>query len=142
MVVGDGAVPPERCYACHWDRERLDQFHHTDLMHAKHITASKIECDCCHLSMQHKSLHKERVMPECQTCHTDFHGMQKDLFVGHGGKGVPDRPNPMYEKGLSCQGCHVLHSGTGELNLSGDTFVASGASCERCARSQKRRRKD
>jgi nitrate/TMAO reductase-like tetraheme cytochrome c subunit len=55
MVVGDGAVPRERCYACHWNRERLDQYDSTDVMHAKHITESKIECELCHLSMQHKS---------------------------------------------------------------------------------------
>jgi len=132
MVVGDGAVPRERCYACHWERERLDQFHNTELMHAKHITESKIECDRCHLSMQHKSVHKEQVMPECQTCHTDFHRMQANLFIGHGGRGVPDLPNPMYEKGLSCQGCHVLHVGAHELHVNGETFVASGASCEPC----------
>lgn len=132
MVVGDGAVPRERCYACHWERERLDQFHNTDLMHAKHITQSKIECDRCHLSMQHKSVHKEQAMPECQTCHTDFHNLQRDLFVGHGGKGVTDEPNPMYAKGLSCQGCHVLHLDSGEKLRNGETFLASGASCEPC----------
>jgi len=132
MVIGDGAVPRERCYACHWERDRLDQFHNTDLMHAKHITESKIECDRCHLSMQHKSVQKERAMPECETCHTDFHTMQIDLFVGHGGIGAQDRPNPMYEKGLSCQGCHVLHGGAGELHLNGNTFTASGESCEPC----------
>jgi hypothetical protein len=132
MVVGDGAVPRERCYACHWERDRLEQFHNTDLMHAKHITENKIECDRCHLSMQHKSVQREQAMPECQTCHTDFHTMQKDLFVGHGGVGVSDRPNPMYEKGLSCQGCHVLHGGGGDLHLNGNTFTASGESCEPC----------
>jgi len=132
MVVGDGAVPRERCYACHWERERLEQFHNTDLMHAKHITESKIECDRCHLSMQHKSVQKERAMPECETCHSDFHTMQKDLFVGHGGIGLADRPNPMFKKGLSCQGCHVLHGGAGDLHLNGNTFTASGESCEPC----------
>jgi nitrate/TMAO reductase-like tetraheme cytochrome c subunit len=132
MVVGDGAVPRERCYACHWERERLDQFHNTDLMHDKHITESKIECDRCHLSMQHKSIHKEQAMPECQTCHTDFHTLQQDLFIGHGGKGVVDRPNPMHAKGLSCQSCHILHRGKAEGTLNGETFVASGASCEPC----------
>ena len=132
MVVGDGAVPRERCYACHWDRERLDQFGNTSVMHAKHITENKIECDLCHLSMQHKSISKEKVIPECQTCHEGFHEAQKDLFVGHGGLGVADAPNPMYEKGLTCQGCHVFHVATSGFEFEGETFVASGESCEPC----------
>ena len=132
MVVGDGAVPRERCYACHWDRERLDQFGNTNVMHAKHITENKIECDLCHLSMQHKSVSKEKVIPECQTCHEGFHEAQKDLFVGHGGHGVSDAPNPMYEKGLTCQGCHVFHNAGSGFDFEGETFLASGASCEPC----------
>jgi nitrate/TMAO reductase-like tetraheme cytochrome c subunit len=132
MVVGDGAVPRERCYACHWDKERLDQYSNTDVMHNKHITENKIECDLCHLSMQHKSVSKEQVIPECQTCHEGFHEAQKDLFVGHGGHGVPDQPNPMYEKGLTCQGCHVFHDTDTGVEFKGETFLASGASCEPC----------
>ncbi len=132
MVVGDGVVPKERCFACHWDRERLDQFQNTDLLHEKHITENKIECDLCHHSTQHKSVHKEQAMPECQTCHTDFHELQKDLFVGHGGVGVSSTPNPMFEVGLSCQSCHLLHGGNGEMYMNGRTLTASGESCEQC----------
>ncbi len=132
MVVGDGAVPKERCYSCHWDRERLDQYSNTDLIHNMHITQNKIECDQCHLSMQHKSVSKEKVIPECQTCHEGFHEAQKDLFVGHGGHGVPDLPNPMYEKGLTCQGCHVFHDTDTGVEFKGETFLASGKSCEPC----------
>jgi nitrate/TMAO reductase-like tetraheme cytochrome c subunit len=132
MVVGDGAVPRERCYACHWDRERLDQYDNTDVMHSMHITENKIECELCHLSMQHKSVAKEKAMPECQTCHEGFHEAQKDLFVGHGGLGVHDSPNPMFEKGLTCQGCHVFHEESHGIDFEGETFLASGESCEPC----------
>ncbi|MEW5702570.1 MAG: cytochrome c3 family protein [Candidatus Zixiibacteriota bacterium] len=132
MVVGDGAVPRERCYACHWDRERLDQFGNTDLVHRMHITENKIECDLCHLSMQHKSVAREQAMPDCQACHTDLHTAQKDLFSGHGGVGVADQPNPMFEKGLTCQGCHIFHTANGNDSLTGGTFIASGKSCEPC----------
>lgn len=132
MVVGDGAVPRERCYTCHWDKERLNQYDNTDLVHAKHITENKIECDLCHLSMQHKSVAKEEVIPECQACHSDFHTAQKNLFSGHGGIGVSDHPNPMFEKGLTCQGCHVFHGAADKRDFSGQTFVASGESCEPC----------
>ncbi len=132
MVVGDGAVPRERCYSCHWDRERLNQYDSTALMHSKHITEHKIECNQCHLSMQHKSTFKDRVIPECQTCHEGFHEAQKDLFTGHGGIGVPDQPNPMYAKGISCQGCHIVHTTTDSVGFTGKTFIASGESCESC----------
>lgn len=132
MVVGDGVVPRERCYSCHWDRERLDKYNNTDLMHATHITEHKIECDLCHHSMQHKSTFKEQVIPDCQTCHEGFHEAQKDLFVGHGGIGVADQPNPMFEKGISCQGCHIVHTTADSAGFAGETFVASGASCESC----------
>ena len=132
MVVGDGAVPRERCYSCHWDRERLDKYKNTDLMHSTHITQHKIECDLCHLSMQHKSTFKESVIPDCQTCHEGFHEAQKDLFVGHGGIGVTDQPNPMFERGISCQGCHIVHTNADSVGFAGETFIASGASCESC----------
>ncbi|HUU45193.1 MAG TPA: cytochrome c3 family protein [Acidobacteriota bacterium] len=132
MVVGDGAVPRERCYACHWDRERLDQYGNTDIMHARHITESKIECDLCHLSMQHKSTAKEQAMPECQACHTDLHRVQQRLFTGHGGFGVGDTPNPMYQRGLTCQSCHVVHEDAPTDAFTGETFVATGESCEPC----------
>lgn len=40
-------------------------------------------------------------------------------------------PNVMLEKGLSCQGCHMFHAGSGRLDK-GSTLRASGAACESC----------
>jgi hypothetical protein len=36
----------------------------------------------------------------------------------------------MWEKGLSCQGCHIFHEGA--VPIGGATFTAGGAACESC----------
>jgi len=54
VVMGDGAVPRENCYKCHFERARLDQYENTNLIPTKHITTRKIECTQCHLAIKHK----------------------------------------------------------------------------------------
>jgi nitrate/TMAO reductase-like tetraheme cytochrome c subunit len=132
VVVGDGAVPRENCYKCHFEGARLDQYGNTNLIHATHITAHKIECTQCHLAIQHKIIKDIETIADCRTCHTGSHQAQKILYTGEGGKGVPHAvPNVMFEKGLSCKGCHVFHEEKGQL-VKSDTLRARADSCESC----------
>ncbi len=132
IVSGDGEVPKENCYKCHFERDRLEKYDDTNLMHRTHITANKIECDQCHREIQHRIVKDIETIADCQACHQGTHSAQKILYTGQGGNGVPHAmPNVMLEKGLSCQGCHMFHAGSGRLDR-GDTLTASGAACESC----------
>jgi len=132
-IIGDGEVPRENCYKCHWETDRLNKYEDTDLMHYTHIFLNKIECNQCHLAIQHKIVKDIDTISDCLTCHTDYHKAQKILFLGEGGKGVPHlAPNIMFEKGLSCKGCHIFHEETGGRVIKSETFVSRAKACESC----------
>jgi len=132
IVSGDGEVPKENCFKCHFENDRLEKYGDTELMHRTHIATNKIECEQCHREIQHKIVKDIETIADCQACHQGTHSAQKILYAGQGGKGIPHAtPNVMLEKGLSCQGCHMFHEASGRLDR-GDTLTASGAACESC----------
>ena len=133
VIQGDGDVPRENCYKCHFEQERLDRYGETDVVHKMHIAANKIECDQCHLPIQHKIDKDIETLADCKTCHTGSHEAQKILFTGQGGKGVGHSiPNVMFEKGLSCKGCHIFHETRGGQLVKSDTLTSAAAACESC----------
>ncbi len=132
-IFGDGEVPRENCYKCHGERERLDKYEDTDLMHTEHIYEDKIECNQCHLEIQHKIVKDIDAIADCSSCHTDYHKAQKILYIGEGGKGIDHpMPNVMLEKGLSCKGCHMFHEEHGGALIPSDTLVSDANACESC----------
>ena len=133
IILGDGAVPRENCYRCHFEPERLDKYGDTDLMHSMHIAAHKIECNQCHLEIQHKIVKDIETIADCRTCHTGFHEAQKILYTGQGGKGLAHpEPNVMLEKGMSCKGCHMFHEEAGGKLVKSETMVSREKACESC----------
>jgi len=133
VIIGDGEVPRENCYKCHWEKDRLDKYEDTDLMHTTHISSHKIECSQCHLEIQHKIVKDIETIANCKACHTGSHQPQKILFAGEGGKGVAHpMPNIMLEKGLSCKGCHIFHEEKGGRLVKSETSVAQAKACESC----------
>jgi len=132
-VFGDGEVPRENCYKCHWEQDRLEKFEDTDLMHSMHIFENKIECNQCHMEIQHKIVKDIEAIADCGSCHIDFHKAQKILYTGEGGKGISHpMPNIMLEKGLSCKGCHIFHEGKGGRLIESDTYFSKAEACESC----------
>ena len=132
-IFGDGEVPRENCYKCHGERERLEQYDNTDLMHTKHIFDNKIECNQCHMEIQHKIVKDIDTIADCNSCHKDYHKAQKILYIGEGGKGVDHpMPNVMLEKGLSCKGCHIFHEELDGVLVESDTYVSDANACESC----------
>jgi len=131
VVSGEGEVPREACDRCHFERERLEKFDDTDLMHRTHITTNKIECDQCHREIRHMIVRDIATIADCGACHQGTHDAQKILYTGTGGKGAPHpTPNIMWEKGLSCRGCHMFHEGA--VPLGGATLTAGASACESC----------
>ena len=132
-IIGDGEVPREHCFKCHWETDRLNKYDDTDLMHSTHIYSHKIECNLCHMDIQHKIVKEIDTIADCQTCHTDYHKAQKILFTGEGGKGLAHpMPNIMLDKGLSCKGCHIFHEETGGRIIKSETFISKAKACESC----------
>ncbi len=132
IVSGTGDVPRENCYKCHFERDRLERYGDTELMHRTHIAVNKIECEQCHSAIQHRIVKDIETIADCQACHTGTHQAQKILYTGEGGKGVDHpMPNLMLEKGLSCQGCHIFHEQSGQL-ITSDTLAAGAGACESC----------
>ena len=130
MVVGDGVVHKSRCNICHADIRKIEQISDNEFIHKMHVTDHKVECENCHLPIQHKSISRtEDIFPDCQECHQAPHKAQFDLFSGTGGKNVKNHPNPMFTAGLNCQGCHIYH--VSEFGITGKT-IATGKSCEKC----------
>ncbi len=133
MQVGDGTVPRERCEGCHADKSMIAKYDDGELIHKVHVTDHKVECQNCHLSIQHKSVAKTNdIIPPCSSCHENSHRPQLSLFTGTGGKDVPDRPNPMFTNGLNCQACHIFHEMENEFEELGDVYKASSESCDIC----------
>ena len=130
MVIGEGDVLESRCSSCHAEVGKLDKISDPEFIHKMHVTDHKVECENCHIPIQHKSIARtEDIFPECQECHQTPHKAQFDLFSGTGGKNVENHPNPMFTAGLNCKACHVFRES--EFGISGKTF-ATGESCERC----------
>ena len=106
-------MPKENCDKCHFERARLEKYGDADLMHRTHITVSKIECDECHREISHKivrDIESDRGLPDLSPAGPTM--PRRSSTRGRDGKGVPhDSPNIMWEHGLSCQGCHILHEG-------------------------------
>jgi hypothetical protein len=102
-------------------------------MHTEHIYEDKIECNQCHLEIQHKIVKDIETIADCGSCHTDYHKAQKILYIGEGGKGLDHpMPNIMLEKGLSCKGCHIFHEEHGGAVITSDTLVSDAKACESC----------
>ena len=145
VVRGDGNVPKERCVTCHNQPERIAQFDKPDLLHRKHVTEHKVDCQNCHLLIEHGQPAPEAATAAAETgnagtcgaCHGSGHSPQQLLYQGRGERGVKDLPGPMYLAGVTCEGCHnaSLDARTQEAGAlaahapaGGRTFAAATAS--------------
>jgi nitrate/TMAO reductase-like tetraheme cytochrome c subunit len=131
VSVGEGHASQDRCFNCHNETERLDQFENTTLLHRTHIAERKVECTQCHDVIQHRivALRADSLPLDCGTCHRDVHGAQQRLLAGTGGHGVHDLPSAMYLARVSCQSCHVLSQ---ELRGHERVETAGEAACLSC----------
>lgn len=129
VVQGTGDVPRQACMTCHFEREKLAKYDDVRFVHTNHVTDHKIECQNCHILIQHKVQKLNPTSPpDCNSCHPGTHMEQKVLFSGHGGNTRLDEPSKMYTSGLDCRGCHVLHGLVDGKNVT----RANGHACETC----------
>lgn len=124
----DGRVPSERCVTCHNDPARLEMFEETELLHETHVSEHKVDCNNCHLELEHVGPPRiEKASSACSTCHMKGHNPQMNLYAGMGGRGVENIPDPMFLAGVRCEGCHVEIPGR-----EAETRKASELSCMSC----------
>lgn len=130
VVQGQGEISKERCFSCHTEPERLNKYQDVFLMHEYHVSLHKVDCLRCHEEIKHKIMEMTKSIDlECGLCHPDHHLAQKELFLGMGGKGVEENPDPMFLTQVSCTGCHTQHKGD---NFKGKTAYANEAACMSC----------
>ncbi len=130
VVQGEGNVSKERCFNCHTEPERLEKYNDVLLMHIYHVTNHKVDCLRCHEEIKHKMVSMAQTIEvDCNSCHPGHHAAQKELFIGTGGTGTEQMPDPMFLMRVSCTGCHISHKGD---KLKGTSAFASPAACVSC----------
>lgn len=106
IVSGDAEVDPIRCRDCH--AERLEKKGDFAFMHDTHASERGISCFRCHSRIEHRSVEYFRALDvRCESCHSELHSPQKQLYMGVGGRGLSDVPGRMFAAKVSCEGCHV-----------------------------------
>lgn len=136
VTRGDGAVPHQRCEACHADEEHL-KVTEPERLHKIHVTDHKVECFLCHETIVHRlETAKEITQADCGICHLERHRLQKAFYQG--AANVPFSlalPSPMIEAHIDCTACHAeLDHKKGETPVTVEWVVAraSGKVCVEC----------
>lgn len=131
LIRGNGAVPPERCTACHNRGDDLKRIDDHEFLHRIHVTDHKVDCLQCHLEIQH-SLDRNRIehaAADCTSCHPNQHGEQVRMLLGEGGRSMSARHGGMAVAGISCPSCHRIK----EVSPTGTVlWRASTAVCIQC----------
>lgn len=130
VTSGTGDAEPARCYNCHNEPERLNEFENTALVHRVHITEHNVECIQCHTPIEHRLVSLAQVVDlDCGSCHQRVHEAQQRLYAGLGGHGAESEPSSMFLARVSCQGCHELNR---QVRGHENVKAAGEASCMSC----------
>jgi len=130
MKMGEGEVPKENCYNCHWERTWLERIDDPEFLHKKHITEHKVDCTRCHVPIIHASLPKTaHFAGNCLQCHSDIHVAEEKVFKGQDGDLIEPLPSIKFAEGMNCKACHIY-----EKELKDGTIVslANKETCVRC----------
>ncbi|MGC8916566.1 MAG: hypothetical protein ACP5NF_06260 [Thermoanaerobaculum sp.] len=106
VTRGDANVPVERCAACHVSR--AEAYKDTQRIHDIHLRQHAIDCKRCHNRMEHGKVVMAAALGErCENCHKPEHTAQEQVYIGIGGRGVPDMPSTMFLARVACDSCHA-----------------------------------
>ncbi|HXV86801.1 MAG TPA: cytochrome c3 family protein, partial [Gemmatimonadales bacterium] len=130
VTSGTGAAEQTRCFTCHNEPERLQQFANTDMVHRVHIAEHNVECQQCHTPIEHRvtSLASSFQL-DCAACHRGAHEAERQLYAGLGGHGVVSQPSAMFMASVSCESCHGVAR---QIAAHEQVRVAGEASCLSC----------
>lgn len=131
VVEGDGGVPQEKCFECHV--ERVDRYSNLELVHRVHIADEGVDCFRCHEPINHGEIQMISALEvKCENCHEKLHTPQKEMYMGTGGRGVPDVPSRMFSAQVTCNGCHTHPIPEGAYEFGEESLEAEKASCVAC----------
>ncbi|TFG63267.1 MAG: hypothetical protein E4H28_06625 [Gemmatimonadales bacterium] len=130
VISGLGEAEEPRCFNCHNELERIEQWTNSTRMHEIHISERNVECQQCHKPIDHRiqTLHVESEL-DCGSCHEGAHEVQQRMYAGVGGHGVEERPDPMFAAQVACKGCHELSR---SIDAHATVTEAGEASCMSC----------
>jgi nitrate/TMAO reductase-like tetraheme cytochrome c subunit len=130
VTTGRGAAEEPRCFGCHNEPDRLEQFGNTELVHRVHIAEHNVECTQCHTPIEHRvtSLASNFEL-DCAGCHRGAHEAQRQLYAGVGGHATVSQPSAMFLASVSCESCHGLSK---QVAAHEQVRVAGEASCLSC----------
>jgi DnaJ-class molecular chaperone len=130
VTKGTGNVPERICRDCHV--ERLKFYGDAFRIHEIHVTRLDLKCFRCHTAIEHGEIRLvETLEVTCERCHGTSHSMQKEMYMGTGGRGVPDVPSRMFAAQVACDGCHPKMGEAGKLSPAEDLRLKR-ESCVRC----------
>lgn len=128
---GEGDVPDDRCFRCHV--ERLAKKHDFAFIHSTHVDQHKINCFSCHNSIEHGNIAMVGALEiRCENCHIKQHNIQKQMYMGAGGRGLSDLPSRMFGAQVTCTGCHVHATEKGEPVSGEKRTLAEREACVVC----------
>ena len=105
VASGTGEVPKRVCRDCHV--ERLEEYKNAFKIHEIHVSKLDLKCNRCHTEIKHGDIQLVQTLEvRCESCHGTSHSAQKEMYMGSGGRGVPDVPSRMFIAQVSCEGCH------------------------------------
>jgi nitrate/TMAO reductase-like tetraheme cytochrome c subunit len=130
VSAGTGEAGQRRCFNCHNEPERIQEFENTTLVHRVHISMHNVECTQCHQPILHRV---ESLSPtfdlDCEACHQRVHDEQRSMYTGIGGHGVENMPSSMFLARVSCQSCHGIPT---EVAGHEQVNMANEATCMSC----------
>lgn len=130
VTSGSGEADRSRCFTCHNEPERIQQFDSTAYVHRTHIAIHNVECSQCHRAIEHRIVSLEQTFElDCRACHQGTHDEQRRLYAGTGGHGTEGRPSSMFLARVTCESCHRLPN---QLDGHAEVQRAGEATCLSC----------
>jgi nitrate/TMAO reductase-like tetraheme cytochrome c subunit len=130
VTSGTGEAGQRRCFNCHNEPERIQQFENTTLVHRVHIAEHNVECTQCHTPILHRVVSLADAFElDCNSCHQGAHDAQRLMYSGMGGHGTENTPSTMFLARVSCQSCHGLPT---EIEGHAQVKQAGEATCMSC----------
>jgi hypothetical protein len=131
VVTGDASVAKERCGTCHVGRE--ERLKDVQFLHENHIARHKVDCQECHAPIRHGKVQLvEPLEVRCESCHIRQHSLRKLMYIGTGGRLIPDLPSRMFAAQVSCTGCHIHVTEKGAVLSHEGRTTAQRESCVTC----------
>ena len=130
VTSGTGSAEQSRCFTCHNEPDRLQQFDNTDVVHQVHLAEHNVDCMQCHTPIEHRVMSLASSFElDCAGCHRGTHEAQRQLYSGVGGHGTANQPSSMFLASVSCESCHGLSK---QISAHEQVKVAGEASCLSC----------